>query len=78
MIICNSAKHDMLIDPIPVNVGNSIISFVDNVCYLGCIIDSELTMFPALKDVYRKVEQKIYILGKRWVLTLAWPHFCVT
>ena len=64
MIVCNSARHDVLIDPIPFNAGNSIISFVDHFCYLGCIIDSELTMLPALKCVYRKVEQKIYMLGK--------------
>ena len=45
-------------------MGNSIISFVEHFCYLGCIIDSELSVVPALKDVYRKVEQKVYMLGK--------------
>ena len=64
MIVCNSGKRGALTDPAPFNAGNSIISFVDNFCYLGCIIDSDLTMLPALKDVYRKVEQKIYMLGK--------------
>ena len=64
MLVCNTAKRDLLNDPAPFNAGNSTISFVKNFCYLGCIIDSELTMVPALKDVYRKVEQKIYMLGK--------------
>ena len=64
MIVCNMTRRDTLIDPAPFNAGNSTISFVRNFCYLGCIIDSELTMLPALKDVYRKVEQKVYMLGK--------------
>ena len=58
MIVCNSVKRAQLIDPAHFNAGNSIISFVDNFCYLN------LTMVPALKDIYRKVEQKIYLLGK--------------
>ena len=64
MIICNPAQRVTLIDPARFNAGNSIISFVENFCYLGCIIHSGLTMSPALKDAYRKVEQKIYMLGK--------------
>ena len=64
MIVCNKPNRDILVDPAPLNAGNSTITFVDNFCYLGCIIDSELSMIPALKDVYRKVEQKIYMLGK--------------
>ena len=39
MIVCSSAKRATLIDPAPFNAGNSRISFVDNFCYLGCIID---------------------------------------
>ena len=64
MLVCNKAKRDILFDPALFNAGNSIISFVEHFCYLGCIIDSELSMVPALKDVYRKVEQKVYMLGK--------------
>ena len=64
MLVCNSAQRDIIIDPVPFNAGNSTISFVETFCYLGCKIDSGLTMLPALKDVYRKVEQKVYMLGK--------------
>ena len=64
MIVCNPARRDNLNDPAPFNAGNNTISFINNFCYLGCIIDSELTMLPALKSVHRKVEQKIYMLGK--------------
>ena len=64
MLVCNANKRDRLIDPAPFNAGNSTIVFVNTFCYLGCIIDTELTMLPALKHIYRKVEQKIYMLGK--------------
>ena len=63
MIVCSSVKRDAVRDPAPFNAGNSRISFVDNFCYLGCVIDSGLTMLPAFKDIYRKVEQKVYMLN---------------
>ena len=50
--------RDRIGDPAPFNAGNSNICFVDNFCYLGCIIDKELTMIPHYKAVYRCVEQK--------------------
>ena len=59
MIVCSATKREIVLDPAPFNAGNSRISFVDNFCYLGCIIDSGLTMLPAFKDIYRKVEQKV-------------------
>ena len=64
MVLCNRAKRDALGSPAPFNAGNSAISFVNNFCYLGCITDHELTMIPAYKDIYRKVEQKDHILAK--------------
>ena len=33
-------------------------------CYLECIIDNELSMLPEYKAIYRKVEQKVFMLGK--------------
>ena len=64
MILCSKAKHDILDSPAPFNAGNSKIAFVDNFCYLGCIIDNELTMIPQFKAVYRRVEQKVFMLCK--------------
>ena len=46
------------------NAGNRPILFVNRFCYLGCIIDNELTMIPKYKAVYRRVEHKIFMLGK--------------
>ena len=62
MLVCNSTLRARIGDPAPFNAGNSRISFVDNFCYLGCIIDRELTMIPQYKAVYRRVEQKIVML----------------
>ena len=57
-------KRNDLNRPAPFNAGNSIITFVENFCYLGCIIDNKLTMVPQYKAVYRRVEQKVFMLGK--------------
>ena len=46
------------------NAGNRPILFVNRFCYLGCIIDNEMTMVPEYKAVYRRVEHKIFMLGK--------------
>ena len=64
MILCNKTNRDALGSLAPFNVGNSTISCVKKCCYLGCILDYELTMIPAYKDVYRNVEQTNYMLGK--------------
>ena len=64
MVLCSKANHNMLDSPASFNAGNSKISFVDNFCYLGCIIDNELTMIPQCKAVYRRVEQKVFMLCK--------------
>ena len=50
--------------PRPFNAGNRPISFVNKCCYLGCIIDNELTMVPEYKSVYRRIEHKVFLLGK--------------
>ena len=64
MVLCSKANHDMLDSPASFNAGNSKIAFVDNLCYLGCIIDNELTMIPQFKAVYRRVEQKVFMFCK--------------
>ena len=64
MMLCSKPKRNMLNRPTHFNAGNSKIAFVENVCYLGCIIDNELTMIPQYKAVYRRVEQKVFMLGK--------------
>ena len=51
-------------DPAPFNAVNSNILFVENFCYLGCIIDRELTMLAQYNAVYRRVEQKLFMLYK--------------
>ena len=65
MVVCNRAKREY-IHHAHFNAGNSIISFV-NLCYLCCIIDKDLSMLPQYnyKAVYRKVEQKIFMLCKQ-------------
>ena len=64
MITCSPTIRSRMADPAPFNAGNSRISFVDHFCYLGCIIDNGLTMLPQYKAVYRRVEQKIFMLAK--------------
>ena len=63
-IIGSSYKSDRIGSPAHFNAGNSRISFVEHFCYLGCIIDNDLTMLPQYKAIYRRVEQKIYMLCK--------------
>ena len=38
--------------------------FVHCYCYLGCVINEELTISNEYKAVYRKAERKVYMLGK--------------
>ena len=64
MIVCSNRKNDEIGDPAPFNAGNRQIMFVKNVCYLGAILDNAMTMALEYKAVYRKVEQKIFMLGK--------------
>ena len=64
MFICNRAKRDLLGSPAPFNSGDRQILFVSKYCYLGSIIDNEMTMLHEYKAVYRKVEQKVFMLGK--------------
>ena len=64
MYICTQAINDRMDDPTHFNAGNSEISFVENFSYLGCIIDRELTMVPQYKAIYRRVEQKMFMLCK--------------
>ena len=64
MVICNNVNRRDLFDPAPFDAGNRQISFVSHFCYLGAIIDNEMTMTPEYKAVYRKVKQKVFMLGK--------------
>ena len=48
----------------PFNVGNRPIMFVKKFCYLGCIIDDELTMIPEFNAVYRRVDHKVFMLNR--------------
>ena len=34
--------------------------YVQKYCYLGCVIDEDLTLSQEYKAVYRRVERKIY------------------
>ena len=38
--------------------------FVHSYCYLGCVMNDELTLTNEYKALYHKVERKIYMLGK--------------
>ena len=64
MIVCSQTLREHIGDPAHFNAGNSRIAFVDNFCYLGCIIDNDLTMVPQYRAIYRRVEQKIFVLCK--------------
>ena len=64
MYICTQALNDRMDDPTHFNAVNSEISFVENFSYLGCIIYRELTMVPQYKAIYRRVEQKMFMLCK--------------
>ena len=46
------------------NAGNRQIMFVHNYCYLGYVMNDELTLVNEYKALYRKVERKVYMLGK--------------
>ena len=64
MLICSKGARTIIGSPAPFKAGNSEIMFVRKYCYLGCIIDDELTMLHEYKAVYRKAERKIFMLGK--------------
>ena len=64
MLICNSNVRPIIGDPAPFNAGNRQIMFVHSYCYLGCVINDELTIANEYKAVYRKAERKVYMLGK--------------
>ena len=63
MYINNSDKKEEVEGYAPFNAGNRPISFV-NKCYLGYILYNEMTMVPEYKFVYRRVEHKVFLLGK--------------
>ena len=64
MVICNRHRGGEVNDPAPFNAGNRPIFFVNQFGYLGAILDNDVTMLPEYKAVYRKVEHKIFMLGK--------------
>ena len=64
MLICNKNVRNIIGDPAPFNAGNRQIIFVHRYCYLGCIINNELSVSNEYKAVYRKAERKVYMLGK--------------
>ena len=64
MFISNTYKAREIECHAHFNAGNRQILFVNKFCYLGCIIDNEMTMVPEYKAVYRRVEHKIFMLGK--------------
>ena len=64
MLICNSRIRQLIDCPAPFNAGNRQIMFVHNYCYLGCVINDELSIVNEYKAVYRKAERKVYMLGK--------------
>ena len=64
MLVCNSNDRIVIGDPAPFNAGNRQIMFVHSYCYLGCVINDELTILNEYKAVYRKAERKVYMLGK--------------
>ena len=64
MVVCTEQKRVEIGDPAPFSAGNRPIFFVSHFCYLGAIIDNEMSMSQEYKSVYRKVEHKIFMLGK--------------
>ena len=64
MMICNKNTRSVIGDPAPFNAGNRQIMFVHSYCYLGCVMNDELTLVNEYKALYRKAERKVYMLGK--------------
>ena len=64
MLIYNNAIRHLIGSPAPFNASNRNMTFVRSYCYLGCVIDDKLTINKEYKPVYRKVERKVYMLGK--------------
>ena len=64
MLVCNSRDRTVIGSPAPFNAGNRQIMFVRSYCYLGCLVNDELTVLNEYKAVYRKAERKVYMLGK--------------
>ena len=64
MYISTTYKMNEIENHAPFNAGNSNILFVKKFCYLGFILDNELSMLPEYKAVYRRIEHKVYMLGK--------------
>ena len=63
MLVCNSRDRTVIGSPAPFNAGNRQIMFVRSYCYLGCLVNDELTVLNEYKAVYRKAERKVYMLG---------------
>ena len=64
MLICNKNVRSAIGVPTPFNAGSRQITCVHSYCYLGCIINDELTVLNEFKAVYRRAERKVYMLGK--------------
>ena len=64
MLICNTQARQRIGCPAPFNADNRQIMYVHSYCYLGCLINDELTVENEYKSVFRKAEQKVYMLGK--------------
>ena len=64
MYISNTYKRNDIESHAPFNAGNSNILYVNKFCYLGCILDNEMSMLHEYKAIYRRIEHKVYMLGK--------------
>ena len=59
MFICNNMARQVLRSAL-FEAGNRQITFVNSYCYLGCIIDDELSLVNEYRSVYRKADRKVH------------------
>ena len=74
MLICNKNVRTVIGDPAPFNVGNGQIMFVHSYCYLGCVINDELTISNEYKQCIGRLNVRLgklrYYLDKETALLI--------
>ena len=64
MIIGNRNKLRNLVNPEPFTINNKIVTFVQKYNHLGFLLDSEMTLLPLIKNLEKRLIDKIYMLKK--------------
>ena len=64
MIFSTRHKISKLVNPKHFEMSNHIISFVRNYVYLGVLIDNVMSLVPLMKDLEKRISNKIFMLRK--------------